>query len=411
MKERGDIPETTEVALVSDQSHYIRTAMSNLYRQVGLGAILVAIVVYVFLRRFLPTLIIVAIIGLAILIGGLGFAFTGQTINVMTLGGIALAIGTVVDAGIVVVENIIRHQAMGKSPLDAARDGTAEVSGAIFAGTATTLAVFLPAVFLTGMIHYLFTPLSLAATLHHWCIVLSGNHGRPSLLRDVLCESIPMTRSNPDTTGRAEGWYGRLLGPPDEGTGTQRRLVIVVTVGATFLLLPMIGSELFPEVDAGTFELRIKTVPGTELEATEQLVANIEETVKQVIPEEEIDALIANIGMPVGKGAGFSTVLSSNSGPDTAYLIVNLKQNGRRTSTQTYIERLREKLAQDYPLEQFLFVSGGIVNLALNEGVPVPISVQVSAGNAWKVPRLRREDCRGDQPDSGNGRRTDRTVA
>ena len=104
MKQRGDIPNETEVTLVSDQSHYIRTAMSNLFRQVGLGALLVAVVVVIFLRRFLPALIIVATIVLAILIGGLGFAFTGQTINVMTLGGIALAIGTVVDAGIVVVE-------------------------------------------------------------------------------------------------------------------------------------------------------------------------------------------------------------------------------------------------------------------------------------------------------------------
>ncbi|WP_372899302.1 efflux RND transporter permease subunit, partial [Stieleria sp.] len=165
MKERGDIPETTEVTLVSDQSSYIRKAMANLQTQIGLGALLVAIVVLVFLRRLLPTVIIVAVIVFAVLIGALGFAFSGQTINVMTLGGLALAIGTVVDAGIVVVENVIRHQRMGKSALDAARDGTAEVSGAILAGTVTTLAVFLPAVFLTGMIKYLFTPLSLAATL------------------------------------------------------------------------------------------------------------------------------------------------------------------------------------------------------------------------------------------------------
>ncbi len=164
MKERGDIPAATDVTLVSDQSHYIRNAMANLYSQVGLGALLVTLVVLVFLRRLLPTLIIVSTILLAILIGGLGFAFTGQTINVMTLGGIALAIGTVVDAGIVVVENVIRHQRMGKSMVDAARDGTQEVSGAILAGTVTTLAVFLPAVFLTGMIKYLFEPLSLAAT-------------------------------------------------------------------------------------------------------------------------------------------------------------------------------------------------------------------------------------------------------
>ncbi|MCP4507066.1 MAG: efflux RND transporter permease subunit, partial [Fuerstiella sp.] len=140
MKERGDIPEATEVTLVSDQSSYIRLAMTNLYTQVGLGSILVAVVVLVFLRRFLPTLIIVATIVLAILIGGLGFAFTGQTINVMTLGGIALAIGTVVDAGIVVVENVIRHQRRGRIPLDAALEGPREVSGAILAGTVTTLA-------------------------------------------------------------------------------------------------------------------------------------------------------------------------------------------------------------------------------------------------------------------------------
>ncbi len=157
-------------------------------------------------------------------------------------------------------------------------------------------------------------------------------------------------------------------------------MLIVTLVGACFLLAPFLGTELFPDVDAGTFEIRLKTTPGNALEDTEQLVQRIEATVKEVIPEDQIDALIANIGLPVGKGAGFSTVLSSNSGPDTAYLIVNLKQSGRRTSTQTYINTLRAKLAKDYPLEQFLFVSGGIVNMALNEGVPTPISVQVSAG-------------------------------
>ncbi len=381
MKERGDIPEATEVTLVSDQSSYIRIAMSNLYRQVGLGALLVAVVVFAFLRRFLPTVIIVATIVLAILIGGLGFAFTGQTINVMTLGGIALAIGTVVDAGIVVVENVIRHGRMGKSPMDAARDGTQEVSGAILAGTATTLAVFLPAVFLSGMIKYLFAPLSLAATFTIGASLLLALTVVPAFcatfIRDQLLENDDSSAS---TTAAAYGrWLGRLLKAPAVSV-----LVIVITVGASFALLPLIGSELFPEVDAGTFELRIKTLPGTDLYETEKLVARIEETIKEVIPEEEIETLIANIGLPVGKGAGFSTVLSSNSGPDTAYLIVNLKQQGRRTGTHTYIETLREKLANDYPLEQFLFVSGGIVNMALNEGVPVPISVQISAGTLGK---------------------------
>ncbi len=385
MKERGDIPEATEVTLVSDQSHYIRNAMSNLYSQVGLGALLVAVVVLLFLRRFLPTLVIVSLIVLAILIGGLGFAFTGQTINVMTLGGIALAIGTVVDAGIVVVENVIRHQRMGKSAFDAARDGTHEVSGAILAGTVTTLAVFLPAVFLTGMIKYLFEPLSLAATFTIGASYVLALTVVPAFCATFVRERVrsksdsPATEAPPDDDAKPRGVYGRFLNVALKAPAISV-LLIIVFVGASFLLWPRMGTELFPEVDAGTFEIRLKTIPGNKLNETEKLVARIEETIKDVIPEDQIETLIANIGLPVGKGAGFSTVLSSNSGPDTAYLIVNLKQGGRQTSTQTYVNILRDRLADEYPLEQFLFVSGGIVNMALNEGVPTPISVQVSAG-------------------------------
>ncbi|MBV09989.1 MAG: acriflavine resistance protein B [Rubinisphaera sp.] len=384
MKERGDIPEATEVTLVSDQSHYIRNAMSNLYSQIGLGALLVAVVVFLFLRRLLPTIVIVSIIVLAILIGGLGFAFTGQTINVMTLGGIALAIGTVVDAGIVVVENVIRHQRMGKTPMVAAREGTEEVSGAILAGTVTTLAVFLPAVFLSGMIKYLFEPLSLAATFTIGASYFLALTVVPAFCATFVREKVLNSKATEDSLEDSKvtkpvGLYGRSLNIALKVPALSA-LVIVLVVGSSFLLLPEIGSELFPDVDAGTFEIRLKTLPGTDLLKTEELVEQIEGTIQEIIPQNEIDTIISNIGLPVGKGAGFSTVLSSNSGPDTAYMIVNLKQSGRQTSTQTYVNQLREKLAEEYPLEEFLFVSGGIVNMALNEGVPTPISVQVSAG-------------------------------
>lgn len=380
MKERGDIPEATEVTLVSDQSSYIRRAMSNLVTQVGLGALLVTVVVVIFLRRILPTLIIVATIVLAILIGALAFAFTGQTINVMTLGGIALAIGTVVDAGIVVVENIVRHHRKGKTAFEAARDGTHEVSGAILAGTMTTLAVFLPALFLTGMIKYLFTPLSLAATFTIGASYILALTVVPAFCATFIREKTrDIQNSDQGAEAKPTGVYGSLLSRMLAAPAVVS-IAIVACVGASYLLLPRIGTELFPEVDAGTFEIRLKTLPGTALNKTEELVAKIEGTIKSVIPEEKIETLISNIGLPVGKGAGFSTVLSSNSGPDTAYLIVNLKQEGRLTSTSTYIDRLRSKLAEQYPMEEFLFVSGGIVNMALNEGVPTPISVQVSAG-------------------------------
>ncbi|MFH1267419.1 MAG: efflux RND transporter permease subunit [Planctomycetota bacterium] len=385
MKERGDIPETAEVTLVSDQSSYIRNAMRNLVYEVGLGALLVTLVVAGFLRQILPTIAIVSVIFFSILIGGLGFYFTGHTINVMTLGGIALAVGTVVDVGIVVVENVIRHLRMGKTPLDAARDGAAEVTTPVLAGTMTTLAVFIPAIFLTGMIRSLFEPLSVAATMTIGASYFIGMTVVPAFCARFLRQRLADAERRPAGEEIIEptGLYAGLL-----AAALKARWLVIAGVGAlvagSLFLLPGIGSELFPDVDAGTFELRLKTIPGTRLEETEKLVEKIENTIQEVIPEREIETIISNIGLPVGKGAGFSTVLSSNTGPDTAYLIVNLVQSGRATSTHEYVERLRALLKQDYPREQFLFVSGGIVNAALNEGVPAPISIQVSAGSIGK---------------------------
>ena len=401
MKALGEVPEAAEVTLVNDQSSYIRNAMRNLLYEVGLGAVLVTLVVLVFLRRLLPTVAICGTIFLSILIGGLGFCLTGNTVNVMTLGGLALAIGTVVDAGIVVMENVIRHLDMGKSKADAARDGASEVAAPVLAGTITTLAVFIPAIFLSGMIRYLFEPLSIAATL-----TIGSSYFIAMSVVPVFCARFVQSKIKARKSQEAEtpasataavssgskssalssqpsSFYGRLL----SGALSVRYLVVAASIGlvaGSVLLLPGIGSELFPEVDAGTFELRLKTRPGTRLEETEKLVERIEATIcgdGGVIPKSEVDAIISNIGLPVGKGAGFSTILSSNSGPDTAYLIVNLKQHGRLVSTQQYVRRLRERLKTDYPQDQFLFVNGSIVNMALNEGVPVPINVQVSAGS------------------------------
>ena len=290
---------------------------------------------------------------------------------------------------------------MGKSKADAARDGASEVAAPVLAGTITTLAVFIPAIFLSGMIRYLFEPLSIAATL-----TIGSSYFIAMSVVPVFCARFVQSKIKARKSQEAEtpasataavssgskssalssqpsSFYGRLL----SGALSVRYLVVAASIGlvaGSVLLLPGIGSELFPEVDAGTFELRLKTRPGTRLEETEKLVERIEATIcgdGGVIPKSEVDAIISNIGLPVGKGAGFSTILSSNSGPDTAYLIVNLKQHGRLVSTQQYVRRLRERLKTDYPQDQFLFVNGSIVNMALNEGVPVPINVQVSAGS------------------------------
>jgi HAE1 family hydrophobic/amphiphilic exporter-1 len=381
MKDLGDIPEAAEITLVADQSDYIRSAMLNLYWQVLLGAALVAVVVAVFLRSVLPTAAILVVLFLSILIGGLGFAFTGNTINVMTLGGIALAIGTVVDGGIVVVENVIRHRRMGKSALDAARDGTHEVAGPILAGTITTLAVFIPAIFLTGMIKYLFAPLATAAGF-----TIAASYVIAVTVVPAFCATLmrrvnvtPEDEDEASHDAKKQAYYTRQLGWALDRAWPVT-IGIVLVVAASAFTWNGIGSELFPEVDAGAFELRIKTAPGTRLEGTEDLVIQVEEAIQGVIPKDQIKTIISNIGLPVGKGAGFSTVLSSNSGPDTAYILVNLSTTGRRTSTSEYVAQLREKLRQEFPTDQFLFVNGSIVNMALNEGVPAPINIQISAG-------------------------------
>ncbi len=267
MKEQGQIPKEAEVTLVSDQSSYIRDAMRNLLYEVGLGAVLVALVVGLFLRALLPTIAIVLVIVLSILIGGLGFFFTGNSINVMTLGGLALAVGTVVDVGIVVVENIVRHLRMGKSAVDAAREGAAEVSMPVLAGTVTTLAVFIPAVFLTDMIKYLFAPLSIAATM-----TIGASYFIGITIVPVFCARFMRARWTKKTDSeapeeeipQASGLYSRILG------GALRArwsviLIIGVIVAASVVLFPTIGTELFPEVDAGTSEYKENTMPGTQL--------------------------------------------------------------------------------------------------------------------------------------------------
>ncbi len=379
MKARGEIPEAAEITLVSDQSSYIRNAIRNLEYEVVAGALLVALVIIVFLRRFLPSVAVLLVIPLALMIGMLGFYFSGHTINVMTLGGIALAVGTVIDAGIVVVENIVRHLGLGKNSADAARDGTEEVATPVLAGTVTTLAIFIPAMFLTGMIKYLFAPLSLAAVL-----TIGASYFVAMTVVPAFCSRMLKARhaggEKRDDYAEPTGLFAGVL----QKAMKMRYLVIgggVVLVVISLLLYPRIGKELFPDVDAGVFEVRVKTTPGKRIEETEKLIIQLEKVIAGVIPKEEIETVMANIGLPTGKGAGFSTMLSPNSGPDTAFMVVTLHQEGRKNSTRDYVKTLRREFAKKFPQEQFLFVSGGAINAALNEGVATPINVQVSAGS------------------------------
>ena len=381
MKARGEIPEAAHVTLVNDQSNYIRDAIGNLQRQVLLGALLVGVVVLVFLKRLLPTIAILILLPSSMLAGILALHFSGMSINVMTLGGLALAVGTVVDAGIVVVENIIRHLDRGETPQQAARKGTEEVASPVLAGTITTLAIFLPALFLSGMVRYLFEPLALSAA-----VSIGASYVFAMTLVPSFCAKF-FTNRSADTRSEKANNTSRLESRSDQhGTSALSRpwqTIILVTAVAFIccIFLPSIGTELFPNVDDGVFEVRIRTLPGTRIEKTEALVEEIEHVIQETIPQHELRTILANIGLPVGKGAGFSTILSPNSGPDSAFLVVTLKNDVNRPSTASYVQTLRRELHQRFPREQFLFRQGGIIQAALNEGSPVPITIQVAAGN------------------------------
>jgi len=381
MKARGEIPEAAKITLVGDQSSYIRDAIGNLQQQVLLGAFLVAIVVVVFLRRLLPTVAILLLLPASLLVGVLALHFCNVSINIMTLGGLALAVGTVVDAGIVVVENIIRHLDRGESAYEAAQKGAEEVAAPVLAGTITTLAIFLPALFLSGMVRYLFEPLALTAA-----VSIAASYVFAMTLLPAFCARFFKARHpvNPEQK------VSEIIAPDRKYTMAFRQSVqrpwltsfciFAVSIGCC-LLLPLVGTELFPSVDDGVFEIRMRTLPGTRIEKTEVIVEKIEAVIKEVIPANELMTMLANIGLPVGKGAGFSTILSPNSGPDSAFIVVTLRNDLNRTSTASYVSRLRKELYHKFPREKFLFRQGGIIQAALNEGSPVPITVQVAAGN------------------------------
>jgi multidrug efflux pump subunit AcrB len=370
-----------------DQSVYVRRAISSLVNEGLLGAGLAALMILLFIGDLRSTLMTAFAIPLSILAAFIGMYFTGSSINAMTLGGLALAVGRLVDDAIVVLENTDRHRGEGKPGADAALEAAAEVSMPVLAATLTTIIVFFPVVFLTGIGKFLFTPLALAVGLSigasyfiamtvvpvYCARFLAGEKAdhRPSRLRDLLA---PFERG----FETARDGYGRLLRRAMGARG--RVLGIVAAVFVVSLLLGrFLGTDLFPEVDAGQFSVRLRAESGTRIERTEALVARVEETIKETIPPGDLSMLIANAGVLLDWPAAYTP----NAGSQDAFLEVQLN-DARSHSSQEYARRLRRVLRERFPDVGFSFHTGGIVTAALNGGLPSPIDVQVT-GNKLDV--------------------------
>ncbi len=399
-----------DMDVVADQSIFVRDAVNNLLWEGALGAVLASLMVLLFIGSFRSTVVIVLTIPLSALAAVIGLYFTGHTLNLMTLGGLALVLGRLVDDPIVDIENTFRHLDMGKSPKQAAIDSAREIAMPVLVATITTVAVFFPVVFLYGMGRYLFEPLALSVTFAMFASYLLSRTLSPAYCAYFLKPHRPLTpaplppgeRAEEITplapegeTDRGEGekrfWlfrvcdtgFDRLRAAYTRGLrgAVRARWVVVggalVLFVASFGLYPLVGQELFPATDAGQFSINVRVPAGTRIEVTrDRFISHIEEVIKREIREQDRQMIVSDLGVLFDWPAGYT----ANAGPMDATVLVQLTEpHQRRTTSQEYANRLRQALAAEPGLEkvQFAFNTGGMISAALNFGLAAPINIQV----------------------------------
>ncbi len=366
--------------VVMDQSAFVRGSIRSLTNSALLGAVFVALIVLLFLGSVRSSIIVLTAIPLAVLGSFAGLFFTGDTLNAMTLGGLSLAVGILVDQAIVVVENITRHLRLGKTRLRAAYDGAVEVRLPLLVSTLTFIVVFYPVVFLSGMARYLFTPLAIAVTFATIVSFLLAITFVP-----VACAKfLRPPREAGGLFDRIAGVYRTFVG----GIVRLRYLVILLALGALGVMLffgSRIGTELFPKVDSGQFTVLMRAPVGTRLEKTEAYVKQVEQFIIDKVgsidpadndPESDLKLLISNIGVLYDWPAAYTP----NTGPMDAFLLVQLKKGRHKTSEQ-HADVLRRGLAKAFPGLEFAFDTGGMLTAALNLGLPSPIDFQIQGSS------------------------------
>ncbi len=373
------------IEVVLDQSVYVRNSLNALLLEGCLGAGFAALIVLLFLRRLRSTFLILISLPLAILAAITGLYFFGATLNTMTIGGLALVIGILIDQAIVVVEAIVRHVENGEPPFEAAQRGASEVAVPVLVSTVTFCIVFFPVTFLSGMASYLFSPVALAATLAMGASFLFSITLVPAFCARVL-RAGTQRQDRPRQPGLALG-YERLV----RNLLPRRWTVIggagLLLVGALFLLRST-GTELFPPVDAQQFQILVRLPSGTRIEKTEAKLAQIEALLINEIgepdpwpeerhPDSDLRMLITNIGVLMDWPAAYTP----NTGPMDAFVLVQLKGKRGRPGTFKYVSELRSKLNEQFRDVEFSFDTGGMLTAALNQGEPAPIHVQVSGSN------------------------------
>jgi len=396
-------PPALNLAIISDQSMFVKAAVSGVVREGVLAAALTGLMILLFLGSWRSTVIIVIAIPLAILASVAALAALGQTINVMTLGGLALAVGILVDDGTVTIENINWHLEQGKGVVESIMDGARQIVVPALVSLLCICIVFVPMFFLGGVAGYLFVPMAeavvfaliasfvLARTLvptmamyllkqHPGGAADSSGHLAHVMHTEEM--AAPGRRVNPFVrlqrafergVARIRGGYHALL---ILALAYRRRFVIgfIVAILASFALTPWLGRNFFPAVDAGTIKLHMRAQTGTRIEETARLADRVERAIRGMVPPDELGGIVDNIGLPVS-GINLTYSNSGTIGPGDADILIALKEGHR--ATEDYVQILRERLPRLFPGTGFAFLPADIVGQILNFGLPAPIDVQV----------------------------------
>ncbi len=415
----SDDPQMVNLTLdvVMDQSVKVRESVNALWVAGLLGAFFAGAVVFLFLRNWRSTVVIVLAIPISILTSLIGLYFTGNTINAMTLGGLALAVGILIDQAIVVIDNIERHRHMKKGPLQASWEGTREVAMPLFVSTVTFIVIFFPVIFLSGLAKYLFTPLAMAVLFAVIASYLIAIFFVPVAAAKFMQGKTSSTTKSPDTDDDGNpklnwlvGGYRVLLLRTLQRKRTVIAVSILLFIGAV-AIMSQTGRELFPPVDSGQFTIYVRAPSGTRIEVSEQIITQIEgvivdeigdpapdnpskETVYAITKQKyaggedrtlttdevararqdsDCQILISNIGVLMDWPAAYTP----NTGPMDSFVLVQLAGKSGK-SVFEYVSVLRERLNREFPDVDFAFDTGGILTAALNMGEPSPIHFQVT---------------------------------
>jgi multidrug efflux pump subunit AcrB len=389
-------PEGMELKIDFDQSVFVRAAIKNVLHEAVIASILVSLMILFFLGSWRGAVLVGTSIPLAILVGLVGLFLSGQTLNLMTLGGLALAIGMLVDDATVEVENIHRNRHMGKPLTVAILDGARQIAVPALAATLTICVVFFPVVLLEGPARFLFTPLALGVVISMLASYLLSRTLVPTLAR-ILMEKEDLNHEGPGSSARFNRWrdagfrrfreaYGRVL----SAVLAHRGMVLVaagLVLFCTAALPFVVGLDFFPRVDAGQMRLHYRAPIGTRIEETERQVARLEDEIRHIVPADELETINSMIGLPVSYNLAF--VQTDNTGSQDGEVLIALKP--KHAPTEEYMERIRRELPDKFPGASLYFQPADIVNQVLNFGLPAPIDIQIEGPDVEQSFGVARE--------------------